>query len=171
MSAAGGQGSRRQHLLLAVLALWLVVTSPWVHMLRRIPRNAGWLDYAHVGLGVLAAVLAVTYLVACCRGGGWRLYFPWLSGRMGATLRELRGLFRGELPTAEGGGLFAFIEGLLLLAIFATGLTGVAWLVLAGTPDAVTWRSYHILAAQGMIALLVLHVITVSLHLLDFIRE
>lgn len=171
MSAAGGQGSGRQHLLLALLATWLVLTSPWVHMLRRIPRNAGWLDYAHVGLGVLAAVLALTYLVGCFRGGGWRIYLPWLSGRMKPVTQEVSGLFRGELPTAEGGGLFALIEGLLLLATLATGLTGVAWLALAGTPEAVAWRSYHILAAQGMIALLVLHVITVSLHLLDFIRE
>ena len=38
-------------------------------------------------------------------------------------------------------------------------------------PEAAAWRGYHILAAQGMIALLVLHVVTVSLHLLDFIRE
>jgi hypothetical protein len=168
VSAGAG---RRQHLLLALLVVWLVATSPWVHMLRQVPRNAGWLDYAHVGLGALAALLALTYFVACCRGGGWRLYFPWLSGRMGPTVRELRGLFRGELPSAEGGGLFALIEGLLLLATLATGLTGVAWLVLAGTPEAVAWRGYHILAAQGMIALLVLHVLTVSLHLLDFIRE
>jgi hypothetical protein len=171
VSAAGGQGGRRQHLLLALLVVWLAVSSPWVHMLRQIPRNAGWLDYAHVGLGVLASVLALTYIVACFRGGGWRIYLPWLSGRMAPAMRELRALPRGELPTAEGGGLFALIEGLLLLATLATGLTGVAWLVLAGTPEAVAWRGYHILAAQGMIALLVLHVITVSLHLLDFIRE
>lgn len=168
MSAGAG---RRQHLLLALLVVWLVMTSPWVHMLRQVPRNAGWLDYAHIGLGVLAAVLAVTYFVACCRRGGWRAYFPWLSGRMGPTLRELRGLFRGELPTAEGGGVFALVEGLLLLATLLAGLTGVAWLVLAGTSEAVAWRGYHILSAQVMIALLVLHVVTVSLHLLDFIRD
>lgn len=169
--SAGVGGSNRQHLLLALLVTWLVLTSPWVHMLRRIPRNAGWIDYAHVGLGVLAAVLAVTYLLACCRDGGWRVYFPWLSGRMGTTVRELRGLFRGELPTAEGGGLFALIEGLLLLVMLLTGLTGVGWLALAGDPGAVAWRGCHILAAQGMVGLLVLHVVTVSLHLLDFIRE
>ena len=171
MSAAGGQGGRRQHLLLALLVVWLAVTSPWVHMLRRVPRNASWLDYAHIGLGLLATAVALTYAVACFRGGGWRAYLPWLSGRMQPVLRELRGLFRGRLPSAEGGGLFALVEGLLLLALLAAGLTGAAWLALAGTPEAAAWRGYHILAAQGMIALLVLHVVTVSLHLLDFIRE
>lgn len=168
MSAGAG---RRQHLLLALLVAWLVVTSPWVVMLRQVPRNAGWLDYAHIGLGALAAVLALAYCVTCCRGGGWRLYFPWLAGNLGPVGRDLRGLLRREIPSAEGGGLFALLEGLLLMATLATGLTGIGWLVLAGTADALAWRNYHILAAQGMIALLVLHVVTVSLHLLDFIRE
>jgi len=169
--SAGAGGGGRQHLLLALLAAWLVVSSPWVHMLRQIPRNAGWLDYAHVGLGVLATALALTYFITCCRGGGWRVYFPWLAGNLGPVARDLRGLRRRELPSAEGGGLFALIEGLLLLVTLATGLTGLAWLLLAGTPEAAAWRGYHILAAQGMIALLVLHVVTVSLHLLDFIRD
>ena len=48
----------QQHLALALLTAWLVLTSPWVHMFRRIPRNAGFLDYAHIGLGLLALALA-----------------------------------------------------------------------------------------------------------------
>lgn len=168
MSAGPG---RRQHLLLALLAAWLVLTSPWVHLFRQLPRNPGWLDYAHIGLGAVAAVVALTYFTSCCRGGGWRLYFPWLAGNLGPVGRDLRGLLRREIPSAEGGGLFALLEGLLLLATLAAGVTGVAWLVFAGSAEALAWRSYHILAAQGMIALLVLHVVTVSLHLLDFIRE
>ena len=170
MGAGSGAGGR-QHLLLALLATWLVLTSPWVHMLRRVPRNAGWLEYAHIGLGLLAAVLAVTYFLACCRGGGWRVYFPWAGGNLGPVVRDLRGLARREIPSAEGGGLFALVEGLLLLATLAVGVTGVAWLVLAGSAEAAAWRGYHVAAAQGMFVLLVLHVVTVSLHLLDFVRE
>ena len=40
---------------LAMLAVWLVATSPWVSMLRRIPANAGFFDYAHVALGLARA--------------------------------------------------------------------------------------------------------------------
>jgi hypothetical protein len=163
--------AQHQHLLLALLSAWLIVTSPWVHMFRRIPRNAGVLDYAHIGLGLVALVLAVTFTISCTRRSRWRRYFPWLSGDLGQARTDLRGLFRGQVPAAEGGGLFAIIEGLLLLTLLATALTGAGWLLVAGSAEAVTWRHFHILAARGMIAALVLHVLSVALHLLDFIRE
>ena len=165
--------AERQHLLVALLTAWLVLTSPWVHLFRRIPRNAGVLDYAHIVLGVVAALLAVTFTVACTRHGRWRLYFPWLAGALALApaARELRGLLRGELPTAEGGGLFGVLEGLLLLALLATALTGCAWLLVQPSYAAGEWRGYHILAARGMIALLTLHIVAASLHLLEFLRE
>jgi len=163
--------AERQHLLVALLSAWLILTGPWVHMLRRIPASAGVLDYAHVVLGLAAAVLALTFTVSCTRRGRWRLYFPWLAGSPAQPMRELRGLLRGEVPTAEGGGLFAMIEGLLLLALLATAATGCAWLLVQGSAAAMDWRGYHMLAARGMIVLLVLHVVAASLHLLDFLRE
>jgi hypothetical protein len=171
MRALVGRLAAYQHGMLAALAAWLILTSPWVNMYRRIPRNAGFLDYSHIVLGVVALLLAVTFTLACTRRGRWRLYFPWLAGDLGQVARDLRRLFQREVPTAEGGGLFAFIEGLLLLALLATAVTGLAWLLVLGTAEAVSWRHYHILAARGMIALLVLHIVSVSLHLLDFIRE
>jgi len=162
---------RHQHLLLALLSAWLLLTSPWVHMFRRIPRNAGFLDYSHIVLGLVVVLLAITFTIACTRLGRWRMYFPWLSGELGLVARDLRGLARREVPTAEGGGLFALIEGLLLLALLATALTGLAWLLTQGSAEALVWRYNHALAARGMAVLLVLHIVSVSMHLLDFIRE
>jgi hypothetical protein len=171
MSALLGRLAARQHLLLALLSAWLILTSPWVHMFRRIPRNAGFLDLAHVWLGLVALLLAVTFTFSCMRHGRWKLYFPWLVGDLGQVAGDLRGLVRREVPSAEGGGLFALIEGLLLLALLATALSGLGWLLAQGSAEAVGWRQYHILAARGMMALLVLHIVSVSLHLLDFIGE
>ena len=140
-------------------------------MLRGVPRNAGLLDYGHVAVGLVALVLAVTFTISSARHGGWRMYFPWLAGSLAAVVRDLRGLRRGAVPTTEGGGLFALLEGLLLLATLAAGVTGAAWLLLQGSTEAGALRHYHILAARVMIALLVLHIFAVSLHLLDLIRE
>lgn len=161
----------RQHLLLALLSAWLIFTSPWVHMFRGIPRNASVLDYGHIALGLVAFGLAITYTISCTRCGRWRLYFPWLAGELGPVGRDLRGLARREIPTVEGGGLFALVEGLLLLALLATAVSGAAWLLVAGSAEAVGWRDFHIITARGMIAVLVLHIVSVSLHLLDFIGE
>lgn len=171
MGVTGDRWSSRQHLLLALLSGWLILTSPWVEMFRRIPGNAGFIEYSHVALGLVALVLAASFTVSCTRRGRWRLYFPWLAGEFGELGRDLRGLLRREVPTVEGGGLFAVIEGLLLLALLATAITGAGWLLANGAAEAVGWRYNHALAARGMIALWVLHIVSVSLHLLDFIRE
>ena len=139
-------------------------------MLRRIPSSAGWLDYAHVGLGFLALALACTYTATCCRAGRWRLYFPFFGG-MGAVARDLGGLVRGRIPSAEGGGLFALIEGLLLIALLATAATGAAWFFLQGTDAVLAWRQWHLYAARGLAGLMIVHAISVSLHLVDLIRD
>jgi cytochrome b561 len=165
------QSDNRQHFAVALLSLWLIGTSPWIAMFRRIPDGAGWLEYAHVVLGFATLVLAITYTWSCTRQGRWRLYFPWTPKLFCGPARDLRGLLRGEVPAAESGGLFGFIEGLLVVALAFTAMSGAAWFFTQGSSDALVWREVHIYAARSMIGLLVLHVITVSLHLLDFVRD
>lgn len=171
MSTTSLPSTDRQHLAVAALSLWLMLTSPWVSMLRRIPSSAGWLDYAHVALGGVLLVLALTYTWSCTRGGRWPLYFPFTPPQIGGVRRDLAGLLRGRIPAAEGGGLFGLVEGLLLVLLIATAATGAAWLLVQGSSEALAWRDFHILAARGLIGLLVLHVITVSAHLLELLRD
>lgn len=163
--------SGRQHLAVALLSTWLILTSPWVAMLRAIPRSAGFLDYSHVALGFVTLLGAITYSVSCTRAGRWRLYFPWAAGQLGAVGRDLRGLLRGRIPAAEGGGLFAVIEGALLVLLLATAVTGAAWFFTQGSSDALAWRGCHVHAARWLAGMIVVHVVTVSLHLLDFVRD
>jgi len=165
------QSENRQHFAVALLALWLILTSPWLAMFRRIPDGASWLDYAHVALGFVTLLLALTYTWACTRQGRWRLYFPLTPKLIGGPARDLRGLLRGQVPAAEGGGLFGLVEGLLLAVLVLTAASGAGWFFAQGSSDALSWREFHVYAARGMIGLLVLHVVTVSLHLLDFVRE
>lgn len=161
----------RQHLAVALLSTWLIATSPWIAMLRRVPREAGFLDYSHVVLGFVTLAIAITYTVTCTRAGRWRLYFPWLAGELVAVGRDASGLLRGRIPAAEGGGLFGLIEGLLLVLLLATAVTGAVWFAMQGSQEALAWRSHHIFAARGLVAFFLLHVVTVSLHLIDFIRD
>jgi len=165
------RSDNRQHLAVALLSLWLIGTSPWIAMFRRIPEGAGWLDYAHVVLGFLALLLAITYTRACTRQGRWKLYFPVTSRLFGGVTRDLSGVFRGQVPAAEGGGLFGLIEGALLAVFVLTAVSGAAWFITQGSGDALAWREVHVYAARSMTGLLVLHVVTVSLHLLDFLRD
>ena len=171
MSQRLEQLSDRQHAAVAILSLWLILSSPWITLLRRIPASAGWIDYAHVVVGFSTLLLAVTYTLSCTRAGRWRLYFPWTPSTCGAVGRDLAGLLRGRIPSAEAGGLFGFIEGLLLIVLLATAATGAAWFITQGSSEALVWRDQHIFAARGLIGLLVLHVVTVSLHLLDFMSS
>lgn len=113
-------------------------------MLRRIPSGAGFFDYAHVVLGGLALVIALVYAGSLLGRGRWRQYVP-----------------------GKAAGVTGAIEGLLLVAIVVTGLTGAMWLLLQGTADAVTWRAWHIYSARALIGVGVAHVLAVASHLLD----
>jgi cytochrome b561 len=157
----------RLHVAAVLLCAWLIGTSPWVSMLRRIPTDAGLLDYAHVVLGFAGLAVALAYTYACCRGGRWRLYFPWLAGDLRPAAGDFVGLLRGRLPSAEGGGLFAVIEGLLLLALLLVGISGAAWFLLQGSADAVAYRAVHVVSARVLAGLIVAHVLAVATHLLE----
>jgi len=163
--------SERQHLALALASAALILTSPWIAMARRIPHGAGALDYGHVGVGFATLLLGMTYGLSCTKNGRWRSYFPWAAGDFGAVGRDLVGLLRARLPAAEGGGLFAALEGLLLVVLLATAATGAAWFFAQGSSAALDWRHYHSLLARGLAALIILHVVSVSLHVVDFIRD
>lgn len=171
MSPAPEATADRQHLAVAALSLWLIVTSPWVSMLRRIPSGAGWLDYAHVVVGAVLLVLTLIHARTCTREGRWQLYFPYAPAQIGNVGRDLAGLLRGRIPASEGGGLFGLVEGLLLVALVATASTGAAWLFAQGSAEALAWRGHHILAARVFIGLLLLHVLAVATHLLDLLRD
>lgn len=171
MSPEPEAASDRLHLAIAALSLWLILTSPWVSMLRRIPAGAGWLDYAHVLLGCVLLVPALAYARTCTRAGRWRVYYPYTPALIGGVGRDLAGLVRGRIPASEGGGLFGLIEGLLLVLLLATAASGVAWLLAQGSVEALDWRAHHILSARVFIGLLVLHVVTVAMHLLDLLRD
>ncbi len=158
----------RQHAAVASVVAWLVFTSPWVAMLRRVPEGASFFDYAHVVLGFAGLLLAVTYAFCCVKAGGWRTYFPWVAGPLGPAGRDVAGLFRGRIPSVEGGGLYSLIEGLLLLTFAGTALTGAAWFVAQGSDLALSWREWHIVTARCLVGLVVLHVLAVASHLLDF---
>lgn len=159
------------HGLLAAASLWLVCSSPWLVMVDRLPRQAGVIDLAHVGAGLAVALLLPAYLVHCLAGSRWRQLLPWPGGGMAPVWRDLAGLARGRLPAVEGGGLLALLEGLLLLALLASALSGLGWLAAQGGPAALDWADAHSLCARGFTGLLLLHLAAVSLHLLDFVRS
>jgi cytochrome b561 len=159
------------HLALAVCAAWLLASSPWLHMYRSLPRPAGLFNLGHVALGLAALLLVLVYIAICSQGGRWRLYFPWLAGTLGAVGSDVVGIARGRMPTVEGGGLFAMIEGLLLLALLATGLTGATWLVLQGTDAAMAWCDVHVVLARCFGGLMLAHLAAVSVHVLDLVRD
>lgn len=159
------------HLLIALAGTWLVASSPWIGMFRWLPDQPGFVNLSHVALGFALLPLALAYTAACTHGGRWRLYFPWLAGDLAALGRDLAGLARGERPMSEGGGLFAVIEGLLLLALLAATITGAGWYATQNTDAALDWRAAHLPAVWCFAALLLAHVLAVSLHLVDLVRD
>lgn len=158
----------RLHLAVALAALWLIGTSPWIGMLRRVPTSAGWFDRAHIVVGWAGLLLGLMYAMACVAGGGWRRLFPWMAGGMAGIGRDLAGMAGGQVPSAEGAGLYSAIEGLLLVALVVAGVAGAGWYLAQGGDAALAWRSVHIVSARVLIGLVVLHAVAVASHLVDF---
>jgi len=138
-------------------------------MYQRLPEAPGLVNGSHVVLGLAMLPLGLVYAAACTLGGRWRLYFPWLgAGRCGGR----------DLAAPAGGAsgqrrrrLFATIEGLLLLAFLAAAASGAVWFVAQGGDTAVLWRGLHGIAARSFAVLMLLHIVAVSLHLLDLVRD
>jgi hypothetical protein len=125
------------HLLIALACAWLAASSPWIGLYHALPDDPGAIDLSHVVLGLAMLPLGIVYFLACTVGGRWRLYFPWVAGQFGGIGRDVAGLVRGQRPGSEGGGLFAAVEGLLLLALLATAFTGALWFLGRGTEAAI----------------------------------
>lgn len=159
------------HLVIALAGSGLVAASPWLGIYDRLPESPGVINGSHVVIGLALLPLCVAYFAACTLGGRWRLYFPWFCGQAGSVVGDLAGLCRGQRPGSEGGGLFATIEGLLLFALLAAAGSGAAWFVTQGFDTAMLWRGHHIIAARCFAGLLLLHIVAVSLHLLDLVRD
>ena len=159
------------HLLIALACTWLLAGSAWIGMYDAMPERPGWIELSHVMLGLAVLPLGLVYFAACTVGGRWRLFFPWAAGQFSAVGADLSGIFKGERPGSEGGGLFATIEGLLLVALLASSVTGALWFASQPAEAAVLWRGHHIVAARCFGGLLLVHVLAVSLHLLDLVRD
>jgi hypothetical protein len=156
----------------AALATLLVLyaSSPWLAMLRRVPRDAGLFDYAHLLLGALALLVATALLGLALRAGRWRLYFPWAAGHGAQVFRDLGGLFRGRMPRSEGGGLNTALQGFVLLAMLGTGLTGAGWFAAQGTDAVLAWRETHATFAHVLAVFVVAHAVTALAHVIDLAR-
>ena len=159
------------HLLIALACTWLVASSPWIGMYQALPHEPGAINLSHIFIGLALLPLAIVYFAACAVGGRWRLYFPWAAGQFGDIGRDLAGIGKGQRPGSEGGGLFAAVEGLLLLALLAAAVSGALWFVGRDSESAVAWRGHHILAARALMGLMLLHVLAVSLHFVDLVRD
>ena len=161
----------RLHLWIVLSVGLLVCTSPWIFIGRSLRANASIWDYLHVYLGLIAAALGILFLLRNSIQGKWHQYFAWLVGDWGQLIQDIKGLFKGKLPVAGGKGLFSTVEGIGMLLLVATGVTGALWFFYQGTPLAMTWRSYHQVCADVFIGFLVVHLVLVASHIIEFIRQ
>lgn len=160
-----------QHAVLILLVVWLYATSPWVHLYNRIPPSPTFWVWNHFILGVVTAIVSLTFCVSCLVQGRMRQYFPWAFGRFQPMLSDMGGLVRLKMPTNEGSGLFSVIKGLLLLSLLAVAATGLEWLWMVGSREAVAWRGWHIESARLLVIFLGLHVAATIVHLVKFLRQ
>lgn len=163
--------SELQHVMLLLLTSYLIITSAWVMLGRSLRDNASFWDITHVYLGLATAILSISFFIRNVTHGKWRQYFAWLILDVSQINQDIVGLASKRIPVAGGKGLFSLVEGLGMLLLLATSITGVFWFINQGDASALTWRSYHQLFAKGFIGFILVHLVFACLHLLDFIRD
>jgi cytochrome b561 len=169
--AATDRAVRLLHTAAIAAGLVLYAGSPWIAMLRRLPREASFFDYAHVAAGTFALVVAFAFLLTGLLAGRWREYFPWASGQLAAVGRDVAGLLRGRMPSGEGAGLNSALKGFVLLAMLGTAATGAAWYLQQGADAALACRAAHASLAHALAALVVLHAATALAHVIELARR
>lgn len=162
---------KKLHLGLIFFTMFLVISSPWLFMARKLMPSSSWVNVSHVYLGLVTAILSVLFLLLHSINGRWRQFFCWLDGDISQLKADLFGLFKGRLPVAGGKGLFTTIEGLGLLALVTTGITGSLWFFYQGTADAMFWRQVHINCAYAFIGYLCVHILCAISHIWTFIKN
>ncbi|QIR13714.1 cytochrome b/b6 domain-containing protein [Shewanella aestuarii] len=155
------------HALVLLFCVTLVCTSPWIVIGRQLRTNASFWDQFHVYGGLFTALLAMLFTLKVCAKGQWRLFFPWLIFDFSQLISDIKGLAKGRLPVSGGKGLISIIEGLGVILLLLVCVTGLVWFLVAPS-DAITWRDYHKVFAQGFIGFLVLHALLALLHIRDF---
>lgn len=159
------------HKVLILACSYLIFTSPWVFMARKLMPKTTWWNTAHVYLGLFTALLSLFFIISNLSHGKWKLFFPWLCADIKPLLTDIFNIFKGRMPMSGGCGLFSCIEGLGLIALFGTGLTGTFWFFTQGTADALFWRGIHINFAMGFIVYFIIHIICALSHLIEFLKN
>ena len=163
--------NKHLHLSVMFITVFLVFSSPWLFMSRKLTSHGSWINVAHVYLGIVVTFLSLCFLIIHCINGYWKQFFPWLKGDISPLKNDLKNIFKGRFPVAGGRGLFSCIEGIGLLTLLATGLTGCLWFAIQGTTDAMYWRSIHSHFAVGFIVYLGMHFVCALSHCLAFLRN
>ncbi|ARD23572.1 MULTISPECIES: cytochrome b/b6 domain-containing protein [Shewanella] len=159
------------HVIVVALSIFLVVTSPWILIGSRLRAKASIWDSLHVYLGLVAAIFGLLFLLKNLLNGHWRQFFPWLTLDFGQLVQEIKQIPQGRLPSSGGKGIFSIVEGIGLVLMALVSITGIAWFVYQGSSDALMWRKYHIMFAQGFVGFLVIHIIFAAFHIIDMVRN
>ncbi|GAA0788261.1 MULTISPECIES: cytochrome b/b6 domain-containing protein [Pseudomonadati] len=155
------------HAAVLVMSLLLVCSSPWIFIAKQLSPKAGFWDVFHVYGGLFTAVIGLLFAIKVCTKGQWRLFFPWLVADFSQLKADIFGMVKGRLPLSGGKGLLSVIEGGGVILLLLVAISGVLW-YLADPSDALMWRSYHKVFAQGFIGFIVIHLLLALLHIRDF---
>ncbi|WP_144210784.1 cytochrome b/b6 domain-containing protein [Shewanella donghaensis] len=163
--------AEKLHVIVITLSVFLVVTSPWIIIGRRLRSNASIWDNLHVYVGLIAAVFGLLFLIKNVLNSHWRQFFPWLSLDFSQCVDEIKQLKHGKLPSSGGKGIFSVVEGIGLVLMALVSITGIVWFMTQGSSDALVWRKYHILFAQGFVGFLAIHIVFAMFHIIDMVRN
>jgi len=129
--------------------------------------------WAHILPGMLLAFIAIVFVASELYRHGSKYFFPYLLGDLTQLKKDLQILAARQLPEVVPGGLPAIVQGLGLLVLGLTLLSGLTWfyLIETGSGLAHTVIEVHEVLTNLVIAYLIGHGGMGLLHMVLWIRS
>ncbi len=129
--------------------------------------------WAHILPGMLLAFLAMIFVASELYQHGLQYFFPYLRGDLTQLKKDVQTLAARKLPEVVPGGLPAIVQGLGLIVLGSTLLSGLTWFILAETGSGLahTVIEVHEALTGLVIAYLIGHGGMGLLHMVLWIRS
>jgi len=127
-------GVRIFHLTILILVIIQIINSNFMGFSDSGAVSASFVEFygtwLHMLTGLLITFLALLFLIIVFKQRGVGYYFSWLTGNFSILKSDMNQLRRFELPESKPYGLAATVQGLGLISLLLTVISGGLWFYL-----------------------------------------
>lgn len=135
------------HVLLALLVIWQLINSNFIHMTAsgEVKSGSSIFLWLHIIFGIATVIATIGIIRYLLLKQSFKQFFPYLYGDNITLKKDLKQLRHAQLPAAQKKGIANIVQGLGLCALVLIEIAALTWLVLwlSDSSDANDARKIH----------------------------